>query len=145
LSKVLRLAIGGGVLSVFEYKRACFLYYSPRVVRIRNVLVLKTAVLIAPGEAVSSSRFITSACIAIIDSSQFPVAYGVHERVPDEIRQQGKCWIQCHALGYAARKVVVFVTSACLLIERSFEFHLEPTGEVDERGQEDKMKLHIWI
>jgi hypothetical protein len=142
-SKLLRLAIRGCVNSVFEFSRVSFLY-TPQVGRIRTFL-FKTPVLIAHCEAVGSSRFIACACEAIIDSLQLPVAYTIHKRVPAEISQHGKFWIFFHALPYAAREVVILATSACLLIKRSFEFHLEPTGEVDEGGQEDKMKLHIWI
>jgi hypothetical protein len=127
-----------GVSSLFEYSSVCFMS-TPQAGRIHTILQsTRLHGATAQSEAPSSSMRRSGANIAI-----FPFTSTVHDSYILDINEPRKVWICSYALCYAGLEVCVFVTSACLLTKRPFDFRHETTGEVEERGQENKMKLHV--
>jgi hypothetical protein len=134
-SELFRLLISA-VLSACKYSRVVFLYAPQEVGRIRTFLQKTTSTTTAHGEAVSSSW--RTRCGAS-RATQFPaVCTTVDESVVLGINKPRHAFI----LSYALLEVCVFCTRACFVSKCSFEFRHEATGEVEDRGQEKKMKLH---
>jgi hypothetical protein len=128
-----------GVSSAFEYSSVCFLY-TPQVGRIRAFFQLTPPGATAHNEApVSPEHCGLGANMAV----QSPFASSVYDRYILDINEPRKVWICSYALHYALLEVCVFVTSACLLTKRSSDFRPEPAGDVEDRGQENKMKFHV--
>jgi hypothetical protein len=151
-SDLFRLTISC-VSSVFENSNKVWLYETSQVGRIHtgsNFLGKTTTTIIAERKAERTFR-ICSPLTAPAPIHGAPVVQSsviiVHEGYFVELRRiQHRKVNNCicpHALGYAVPEIVVFVTSARHLSQRSSEFRHEPTGEVEERGQEKKMKFHF--
>jgi hypothetical protein len=134
-----RPAISGD-FSVFEYSSKVWLLETSQVGRIRTFLGKTTST--AHCEAESSSR--CSASATVTPTLQFPIiASAVHEKILlDLTKILRNDWVCVYALRCAVLELGVFFTRACHLSQLSSEFRHEPTGEVEEQGQEKKMKFH---